>query len=429
MYKVLIVMSTLVLPSPALAGTFDSGSDGSDGALNCESLGLTDCETNCTEETPCEVQIDLALATTASWDTPSPQPGKGVYDANEWAVVFKYTTIDIPAFVTVTFHNHPKGAPVMWLGTGNVTIAGSVRLDGADGSNVGLSTPYAVPGPGGFSGGFCCSGGSAGFGPGGGPFFPNPNFQGGGGGYGSAGGGGLLTGGVIYGTTSIVPLIGGSGGSFGSLDGNRAGGAGGGAILIASSGSITLDSTGGLFATGGNASGVNAGGGSGGGIRLIANDTILGSGILRAPGGATGSPFEGGDGRIRVEATSDQLVDRGVPTASTGFPGSVFPDTSVPSLRVTAINGKPIPTDPLATVASPDVAFTAEGPVTIDIEAQNVPVGLTVKVRIVQALGAASFLIPSTPLVDDGKGGLTATAEFDFTPPGSFEVQLSVQLP
>ena len=48
------------------------GSDGSDGAFNPQS----------------DVTIDLSEASAASWDRPSPDPGKGVYDADEWAVVF-----------------------------------------------------------------------------------------------------------------------------------------------------------------------------------------------------------------------------------------------------------------------------------------------------------------------------------------------------
>jgi hypothetical protein len=54
---------------------FDSGSDGSDGALIPET----------------SVVIDLGLATTASWTTPSPNPGRGVYDPQQWVVVFNST--------------------------------------------------------------------------------------------------------------------------------------------------------------------------------------------------------------------------------------------------------------------------------------------------------------------------------------------------
>ena len=55
MYRFVTAVGVLLLVSPALAGDFDSGSDGSDGALNCETLGLTDCENTCTGGTPCAV--------------------------------------------------------------------------------------------------------------------------------------------------------------------------------------------------------------------------------------------------------------------------------------------------------------------------------------------------------------------------------------
>lgn len=415
MYRFVTAVSVLLLASPALAGDFDSGSDGTDLALDCAALFALNPECGEVCDQACTVQIDLALAPNAPWDTPSLEPGKGVYDADEWAVVFKYTTIDIPAGVTVTFHNHPKGAPVMWLATGNVTIAGSVRLDGADGS-LAEGSSYAIPGPGGFSGGIGRVGGSAGFGPGGGGFTSN----GSGGGYGSAGGG--TAGGAIYGTPSIEPLIGGSGGG---ADSNpvTAGGAGGGAILIASSETITL--LGEISANGGV--GFSFGGsGSGGGIRLVANQ-ISGLGMLRALGGTPGAGL-GGFGRIRVEATSDMLVDRGDPPFTTSLPGLVFPEADAPSLRVTAINGKPVPVDPLATVVSEDVAFTTELPVTIEIEGQNVPLGLFVTVRIVQGLGGASSVILSDTPLEGTLELSTTTAQFTF-PTGAWEVQLSVQLP
>ena len=180
--------------SPAL-GQFDSGSNESDGVLNCQSLGLGTCE-QCTEQTPCEVQISLAAAASlcdcdgggqlddpCESSCPSPIQGRGVYDASEWAVVFNYTTIDIPAYVTVTFVIQPKGAPVVWLATGDVTIAGTVELNGAAGTTAEGSS-YAMPGPGGFSGGIRRVEGSAGFGPGGGSV---AGSYGGGGGYGGPG--------------------------------------------------------------------------------------------------------------------------------------------------------------------------------------------------------------------------------------------------
>ncbi len=96
------MVGALTLLTPLLFGTFDSGSDGSDGVFNPQT----------------SVVIDLRDAATATWDTPSPVAGHGVYDASQWAVVFKYTTVDIPAGVVVGFTNHASGAPVVWLASG-----------------------------------------------------------------------------------------------------------------------------------------------------------------------------------------------------------------------------------------------------------------------------------------------------------------------
>jgi len=107
---------------------------------------------------------------TGSWDANnSANAGKGIYDAAKWAVVFKYTSVTIDAGATLTFTNHASRAPVVWLVSGNVTIAGNVRLNGASAV---ASPGLAEPGPGGFRGGMSYFtpgvAGSAGLGPGGG---------------------------------------------------------------------------------------------------------------------------------------------------------------------------------------------------------------------------------------------------------------------
>src|SRR6059036_2568296 len=75
-------MSQIVLPT----------SDVSDGALNVAS-GTTN-------------NVDLSLAATAAWTAPSPISGQGVYDSNQWAVVFKYSSVTIANGAMVTFKNH-----------------------------------------------------------------------------------------------------------------------------------------------------------------------------------------------------------------------------------------------------------------------------------------------------------------------------------
>ena len=107
----------------ALADDCPSGSDGSDGALDCAALG---CPPGCDESNPCMVEIDLSQALTGAWDTqiPKESQGVGIYDSQQWALVFKYTTINIPAGVTVTFKNHASRAPVFWLASGDVIVEG-----------------------------------------------------------------------------------------------------------------------------------------------------------------------------------------------------------------------------------------------------------------------------------------------------------------
>ena len=109
-------------------------SDGSDGALNITTNTV----------------LDLSQAVTGSWSANnSAHAGLGIYDPTVWAVVFKYSSVTIASNATVTFNNHPSTAPVVWLVTGNVTINGTVSLNGEDIAPIPL---LAVPGPGGYRG-------------------------------------------------------------------------------------------------------------------------------------------------------------------------------------------------------------------------------------------------------------------------------------
>ncbi len=313
-------------------------SDGSDGALVI------------TENTV----IDLSRARTANWiANNSGFGGVGIYDSNKWAVVFKYSSVTIQGGATVTFINHPSRAPVVWLVQGDVTINGTVRLDGQSG----LPAPWlAVPGPGGFRGGsaYYAAGASdaAGFGPGGGGF--GSVFCGGisgfGASYGSVGSSGLGT----YGNPSLMPLIGGSGGG-GSDNPACGGGAGGGAILIAASGTVSVSGT--ISARGGagvpSANGCNGynggGGGSGGGIRLVA-ETLNGSGTIEATGGGGAA---GGLGRIRIERvvntfTTDPIPAPSIVELSAGATPVIWLPTNGPTVRIVTISTNAAPADPRA---------------------------------------------------------------------------------
>jgi len=330
------------------------------------------------------VQVDLGLAQsgpTVDWQTVG--NGNGVYDPAKWAVVFKYGSVNIPAGVTVTFRNHPSRAPVVWLVDGDVTIAGTVNLNGGNGV---LFPNLAEPGPGGFRGGSGYLSGSvrggSGFGPGGGNRNANGTSHGGGGSY----GGQASFGGPVYGNVQILPLIGGSGGA-GSDSCAYGGGTGGGAILVAASGSVTV--SGSITASGGNGSGDgggacgDGGGGSGGAIRIIAA-SLAGAGALRAGAGNDGgSAYSGADGRIRLEVDPAQ-VSGTVATNSTPFTTPVAPadppllwppDDGAPFVRIVSIGGVAVPEDPAASLQLPnaDLVFENIASVQVVLEVRNAP--------------------------------------------------------
>lgn len=386
---------------------FDSGSTGADGALNPT------------------VNTEIVL------------PPSGILN---------YTTINIPAGVTVTFKKNTANTPVHLLATGDVTIAGTLDLRGGTAKPTGtygdgLLGDDGVPGvggPGGFDGGRGGRDdaalraeiirGGAGLGPGGGPGGIDGNdgcsaigyykYVGVGGGYAENAyqtsstnncqtPGSITLIGKTYGSALLRPLLGGSGGGGGrgsiSYPGSGGGG-GGGAILIASSGKITLTGT--IDTTGGDGGGVlgtgvggQGAGGSGGGIRVIAT-SFAGNGRLYANGGCRhesnlprrgcgndgwGSKYGGSPGRIRVEAEAVTFNGTSEPAYSVDVPGPVF-IAEAPSLRIASVAGQNVPANP---TGNADVALpgTTTGPIDVTFQTSNVPVGNTVRLRVVPAYG------------------------------------------
>jgi hypothetical protein len=314
--------------------------------------------------------IDLSQAATGSWNDASPVMGQGVYDPEQWVVVFKYQNVNILNTVNVSFLPHPSGAPVVWLVQNDAIINGVVDLRGEDGFAAATPFTYTKPGPGGFRGGSGLVGGqpaSSGFGPGGGiPGTP------------------AAPGMFDYGNAQIMPLVGGSGGGGAAIS-ERVGGAGGGAILIVAGNSIAVNGEinargGARFGGGTNYSGA----GSGGAIRLIA-DQITGGGNLIATGG-TGSSAAS-DGRIRLEANefnSFNIVS--TPNASIGGPGPIIKDPNRPEIRIVAINGLPVPQDPTADINITDFVVPGED-IWVEVEAKNVPPNLFATIEIRPAHG------------------------------------------
>ncbi len=416
----------LAAPTVRAQGTFNSGSTGADGAFN----------------------------PTQSQQIQLPESG-----------VFNYTTVNIPAGVTITYKRNSKNTPVTILASGNVTIAGTIDVSGGNGSAPSL--PFGgggIGGPGGFDGGrggllfSSFSSGLSGEGPGGGSgglgnLGNGPSCRGGGGGYAITGGeetGCGNKGGNRYGAKTLLPLTGGSGGGGGgalTLTGGSGGG-GGGAVLIASSGTITFSNGTGTITAKGGAAGYNGGGncfgsqggggggsGSGGAIRLVANTiTVVAGGIafLNADGGFNSCGIAGGYGYVRLEASNFNglSVDTSPKEFTIGQPGLVTL-SNVPTLRINSVGGVNAPASPSGTFhATPDITLptTQTNPVTVALQAANIPLGTTIEVRLTPASGNPAS-VQSAPLTGTvaastatasltlpaGQSLLYATASIDLT--------------
>lgn len=359
--------------------------------------------------------------------------------------VFNYTTVNIPAGVTITYaRNTTVDKPVIILAQGAVTIAGTINLDGKLGNANGFG---GLGGPGGFRGGAGGYGfdqtfsGVPGEGPGGGgggtgSATINLPGAGGGGGYGTMGnpgGSGTVGGqsGARFGTVTLLPLIGGSGGGGGACFTNErggAGGGGGGAILIASSTSITLDGTILARGGGGNVGSAGGGGGSGGGVRIIAN-AVTGGGNVNVSGGNSAGAFRsysggsGAQGLIRIEAFDyNSFAGSSTPTNIISFalPHPVVV-TNGPSLRIASVGGVNSPTAPLGSLQGvPDIVVptTQANPVTVAIEGANIPLGTVVQTTVTPSRGGRTT-VSSTGLAGTEA---TSTATASVTLPAGISV-------
>ncbi len=305
----ILLAITLVLGAlPVCAQTFSSGSDGSDGPYNPSG----------------------AAGAVIVFD-PAQFHGSQVA-----ANIFNFTTITIPAGVTVKLSGNTVNGPIYWLAQGDVDIEGTVDLSGGKGYDATAQAFFrvaSVPGSGGYAGGVGGVGTQAalpGSGTGGGT---------------AARAGANATAGAFSGNHFLIPLLGGSGGGGGFNDLNNGtfdggGGAGGGAILIASSSKIVVN--GGINANGGNpgfATRYCSAGGSGGAIRLVSN-ALTGSGSLSANGGSNQQCLAGGPGVIREESTSTFFggSTSGTVNQSTPF-RLLLPTAGSPTANVISING------------------------------------------------------------------------------------------
>lgn len=117
----------------------------------------------------------------------------------------------------------------------------------------------------------------------------------------------------------------------------------------------------------------------------------MGSGYVYALGGAGASSSNGGIGRIRIEGNNISLVSTTPPAsqAIVGATAQIWPSASIPALRVLSIGGAAAPDDPYARLNLPsDIQLSDPFPVTVVIEATNMPLDWTVNLRTVPITGA-----------------------------------------
>lgn len=424
------VFALSLLAAASAQAAFDSGSTGADGTLNPT------------------VNTEIVL------------PASGVLN---------YTSINIPAGVTVTFKKNATNTPVYLLASGNVTIAGTIDVRGGDAKSTGTYGDGAlgddgVPGfggPGGFDGGrggredaaqrVDIVRGGPGLGPGGGrggieggngcanDGFGYYRYMASGGAYGDSTWGShvgwqcdgnyrtnYVPAAKAYGSALLQPLIGGSGGGGGrggTAYPGSGGGGGGGAILVAASGTMAITGT--IDSTGGDAGGIagtgvggEGAGGSGGAIRLMAT-SISGNGKLYAAGGCwnynntrrqycgiTGPYNARGGAQGRIRLEAEAITFSG--TADPAYAKDVPGPVflaEAPSLRIASVAGQAVPENP---TGNADITLPADtsGPVEITFQTRNVPVGNTVLLRVVPAYGKSTEAI--TPAIAGATSAGTA---------------------
>lgn len=390
----------LALAAPMLqAGVVNSGSDESDGMLVFTQTGT--------------IEFDPATSAGRVLDP----DGDGEYH---------FTSVHIGPDTVVEMRADKMGnKPVIWRVSGNVTIEGTLDLDGELGhSSTDIHLP-SVPGPGGFQGGAGSTStktAEIGSGPGGGRIDGDSYNSGAGGSHANTGQYNETD--KIYGNAYLIPLVGGSGGAGGNLTSYGAGGgAGGGAIMIVSDTRITVEGTVSAVGGGGGASTYykdncsyntcnytygRGGSGTGGTIRLIA-PTIVGSGVLNVSGGAgarratdsSGSGDyrgpSGSSGRVRVEAFDNQFTGTVTNTGSATFstPGLVFSPSAAPKLEVVSVAGQALPDSPKALFDPADLELSEDGEVDIILKGYNIPLGATVKLRLANEVGGVQNLSAS----------------------------------
>ncbi|MBP5638066.1 MAG: hypothetical protein J6X55_01200 [Victivallales bacterium] len=460
-HNFLTLAATCLLSASCCLALNIPGADGSDGALK---ITKKDCTNGI-------YTIDLGRAATKQWDAKPTTAGCGVYDPEKWAVVFKYSSIQIDKGCTVKFVNHPSNPPVYWLVKGNVTINGEINLDGEQGRdyfrlklNVN-PTVFATPGPGGFAGGRSMTNeiynyryGGSGYGPGGAmTVIYGYDYYANGGSHASYGkanytfnanaGAIMNTTGALYGDDTLIPLIGGSGGAgyngnyqVTTAYGGGGGGAGGGAICIASKGTVAI--SGKISARGNRGGGKRSneafyflgGCGSGGAVRILA-EAISGTGNIDVCsfGGTVQSLIQdgwvifeqipdvtfqgcsiGGNGRIRLDSNNITLCNNDFSKwnvqPSLGNSNNVVLWSEAKITPLTLDNNE-LPQDPTYRRSGNNecIIFTTTGSRELVFRTENIPTNANVVVKVTPQYSTNTFSCEPIKATMD-KGGTYASA-------------------
>lgn len=353
---------------------------------------------------------DGAFAPTVSTELQLPPDG-----------VFNFSSVSIPAGVTVVFKRNAANTPVVWKVAGDVTVEGTIDVSGATSPATGTQGDGMIGddgiggagGPGGYDGGRggppgAALAGGSGLGPGAGlaKYSCVP--------YGMPASHGVARSsdqlncgaGGVYGNVNITPLVGGSGGAGGrggTTHHGAGGGGGGGALLIAASGTVNVTGTiradgGGTGSTTNNGTGgYFGGGGSGGAIKIVAT-SIAGNGTLSANGGSD-AYYQGSAGRIRLEAENLRYTGSNHPAYSFALPATNgIP--SIPSLRIVRVGGQTIAWPPSPSL---DLALPAgvANPVAVEVEASGIVPGAALTLTLTPAGGEASSVGGATLIGSD----------------------------
>jgi hypothetical protein len=351
--KTLLVAVAAAFACASTQAQVNSGSNGSDGALDYSSLTNLGYSTN--------IVINMA-------DHPT-----GIY---------QYTYVTIPNNVTVTFVPNANNSPLTWLVQSNVVIRGTIDISGQGPSGA----AGGLGGPGGYRGGTGGASPTSGQGPGGGS---SQYGSGGNASFGSAGipVWGSIQPGVTYGNIFLIPLVAGSGG--GGQD-STGGYGGGGAILIATSGNVEID---GVVSSGSSyayfydepTQNVVGGSGSGGAIRVVASK-IIGSGQI-----TTATVYRaGGLGRVRFDTYENDFGGSisGVFTQGSQF--IIIPTSGqLPQLTVTSVGGVAVSASPTGALSTPDAVLSAQqnNPIPIVVSCANLPLNTPITASVAPANG------------------------------------------